>query len=187
MSRLDNCKSFGACHPQLVMGPTASVWVWLSKSNTNIVKTVVKYHHRYVTCACDMPYTQTGDNIHVHYIQENRLRSVFLYIMYMYIAESNVLLYFMSMHCNCCTVALFSHLGYYFIKHTSLHQMIYTGYIKLGFASERPAPYYRVMSVPLNMNTPATNGQQSTQCSFPYGLFELIPYSITILTIIHYH
>ena len=31
------------------------------------------------------------------------------------------LLYFMSMHCNCCTVALFSHLGYYFIKHTSLH------------------------------------------------------------------
>ena len=30
------------------------------------------------------------------------------------------LLYFMSMHCNCCTIALFSHLGYYFIKHTSL-------------------------------------------------------------------
>jgi len=41
--------------------------------------------------------------------------------MYMYIAESNVfLLYFMSMHCNCCTIALFSHLSYYFIKHTSL-------------------------------------------------------------------
>ena len=31
------------------------------------------------------------------------------------------LLYFMSMHCNCCTIALFSHLGYYFIKHTSFH------------------------------------------------------------------
>ena len=39
----------------------------------------------------------------------------------MYIAESNVFLfYFMSMPCNSCTVALFSHLGYYFIKHTSL-------------------------------------------------------------------
>jgi len=25
----------------------------------------------------------------------------------------------MSMHYNCCTIALFSHLGYYFIKHTS--------------------------------------------------------------------
>ena len=24
----------------------------------------------------------------------------------------------MSVHCNCCTIALFSHLGYYFIKHT---------------------------------------------------------------------
>ena len=47
-------------------------------------------------------------------------------IMYMYIAESNVFfsskLYFRSMHCNCCTIALFNHLGYYFIKHT-LHFM----------------------------------------------------------------
>ena len=31
-----------------------------------------------------------------------------------------ILLYFMSMHCNCYTIALFSHLGYYFIKHTYL-------------------------------------------------------------------
>jgi len=41
----------------------------------------------------------------------------------MYIAESNVFIAFLFMHCNCCTIALFSHLGYYFIKHTSLHYL----------------------------------------------------------------
>jgi len=42
--------------------------------------------------------------------------------MFMDIAHSFFVLYFMSMHCNCCTIALFSHLGYYFIKHTSHNQ-----------------------------------------------------------------
>jgi len=57
----------------------------------------------------------------------------------MYIAESNVfLLYFMSMHCNCCAIALFSHLGYYFIKHTSLH------FTPRRRTRTRPDPYPRV-------------------------------------------